>query len=214
MSVTTTSTKQNFLLKVHCSTGEKFMIVCPPNTFIDGVLDRVKAEFIKHSNSRAFIKILKITDDNQFCVHESFHSSYTISTFFKSGDILKVENIYIPPASAGPVKETFIFTKENLNTGFDSSDEDIFLSNPTSKRTRDFQVTSEENNSFEENKIVKKKLKKKKKTPFEDLKSWLNENYKGKEFEGEKLSTFWNMFGKLETEEKAIIVEQFQGKNF
>jgi hypothetical protein len=212
MSVVTTSTKQNFLLKVHCSTGEKFMIVCPPNTLIDGVLDRVKAEFIKHSNSRAFIKIIKITDDNQFCVHESLHSSYSISTFFKSGDILKVENIYVPPASAGPTskQETFIFQENKLNFGFHSGsdDEDVFLSNPTYKRTR------EDQSPDSENKIIKKKLKKKKKTPFEDLKSWLNDNYTGKEFEGEKLSTFWNMFGQLQTEEKAIIVEQFQGKNF
>ena len=93
----------DFLLKIHCSTGEKYMIITHPNSFIDSVIDKIKAEFSKHSNSRAFIQITKITDENHFCVHESFYSSYSISTFFKPGDVLLVENIYITPASITPL---------------------------------------------------------------------------------------------------------------
>eukprot|EP01080_Neovahlkampfia_damariscottae_P010996 gene10996-3702_t len=205
----------NFLLKIQCSTGERYMIVVHPNSIIDHVIDKIKAEFSKHSSSRAFIQISKITDDKQFCVHESFYSSYPISTFFKSGDVIKVENLYIAPASIAPLTQEFPIKNTTVFPTFESSEEDDFpiFTNPSVKRTRDI-FTDEDTSSGNDEKIQKKQVKKKiKKTPFEELKQWLIENYKGKEFKGEKLDTFWYMYKKLEQQEKAEIVKLFSEKS-
>jgi hypothetical protein len=86
------------VLRVSCSTGEKFIQFADPQLVIETLKVQIQTEYKKHAaSSHSEIIITKITDKDDFILHDDLCAVTSVQDIFKNGDIVKVQVSHLKP---------------------------------------------------------------------------------------------------------------------
>lgn len=206
------------ILKVNCSTGEKFMIVTDPNLDIVTLKVVIQTEYLKYSpNPQQRVVISKITDKDDYILHEDLHVTTHVGQVFKNGEIIKITlNHYANDLTNFDPKRVFEFIG-NLD------DEDIDKKKSAlQKRKRNKTPEKEQEEKIE---IIEEKEKPGKKTKslledpeiveneeqpsLQSILEWVKKHFSGKKLTTEERTEFYKLYKNMPQRDQHQVLSYF-----
>lgn len=194
------------------------MIVTDPNIDIITLKVVIQTEYLKYSpNPQQRVVISKITDKDDYVLHEDLHVSTYVGQVFKYGDVVKIAlNHYANDLTNFDPKRVFEFIG-------DLDEEDEKKKSALQKRKRN--KTPEKEQAVEKIELLEDKEKpiKKTKALFEDpeivekedqpslqfVLEWVKKNFHGKKLSGDERQEFYKLYKKMPQRDQHQVLTYF-----